>query len=186
MKRIFTLVFTIAAFLVAENTSDAQVLKNLLNKVTGKSTEAAATTTSTATTSGKTAGIALKALYTQYKADGKLDMSNLTNLANVATLASNIQGLKGQTNKTAFYKDFASGLVLGSNKLVTEANTTAVMDGLTNLVNNVDLSSVTEKAASTTEKVSETVATASEKTATAVSNVNDIANSVANILSIFK
>lgn len=189
MKRILAIVFAAAAFLAAENTADAQLLKNLVNKVTGKTTT---TTTATetenvsATTNGKTAGVALKALYTQYKADGKLDMGNLNNLLNLTTLANNIQGLKGQTNKTAFYKDFASGLVLGSGSLVTENNTTSVMDGLTNLVSNVDLSSLTGKAEAASTAVNEKVATATEKANTAVSNATEIANSVTNILNLFK
>ncbi len=189
MKKIITIVFAVAAFLAAENTADAQFLKNLVNKVTGKSTETTtttATTVSEATTNGKTAGVALKALYNQYKADGKLDMSNINNLLNLTALANNVKGLKGQTNKTAFYKDFASGLILGSDNLVTQTNTTSVMNGLTSLVNNVDLSGLTEKASTAAAEVNDKVATATDKASTAVSNATEIANSVTNILNLFK
>lgn len=183
MKRILAIVLVATAFLATENTADAQFLKNLLNKVKGTTettaTEASATTaaetTSTATVDGKAAGVALRALFTQYKADGKFDMGNLNNLLNLTSLANNIQGLKGQTNKGAFYKDFASGLVMGSNNLVTEQNTTSVMDGLTNLVNNVDLSGLQSK----TEN-------AAAKGAAALENATTIANSVSSILNIFK
>ena len=176
MKRILAIVLVATAFLATENTADAQFLKNLLNKVKGTTettaTEASATTaaetTSTATVDGKAAGVALRALFTQYKADGKFDMGNLNNLLNLTSLANNIQGLKGQTNKGAFYKDFASGLVMGSNNLVTEQNTTSVMDGLTNLVNNVDLSGLTQKAEETQATVAEKVASATTKANTAV------------------
>lgn len=181
MKRIIVIVLATAAFLAAENTADAQLLKNLLNKATGKTTETSATV-SAATTNGKTAGVALKALYNQYKADGKLDMSNISNLLNLTSLANNLQGLKGQDNKTAFYKDFASGLILGSDNLVTETNTTSVMSGLTDLVSNVDLSSLTQKA----DTAADNVATASEKVNTAVSNATEIASSVTGILNLFK
>ena len=120
MKRILTILVAMAAFLATENTADAQLLKKLLG---GKSETTTTTQTTTAATSnGQAAGVALKALYTQYKADGKLDMGNLTNLMNLTTLATNVQGLKGQSNKSAFYMDFAKGLVLGSNNLVTESN----------------------------------------------------------------
>lgn len=186
MKKIFTVIVALAAFLAAESTADAQLLKNLFKKSTTTTTETAAATTTAATTNGQAAGAALKALYTQYKADGKVDMSNLSNLANLATLASNVQGLKGQTDKSTFYKEFASGLVLGSGNLVTANNSTSVMSGLSNLVNNVDLSSLTSKASSLSEKVSSTVSTASEKTSTAVDNATNIANSVTNILNLFK
>ena len=194
MKRILAIVLVATAFLATENTADAQFLKNLLNKVKGTTettaTEASATTAaetaSTATLDGKAAGVALRALFTQYKADGKFDMGNLNNLLNLTSLANNIQGLKGQTNKGAFYKDFASGLVMGSNNLVTEQNTTSVMDGLTNLVNNVDLSGLTQKAEETQATVAEKVASATTKANTAVTNATEIASAVTNILNIFK
>ncbi len=190
MKRILTIVLAAAAFLAAENTADAQFLKNLVNKVKGNTTETTTTTAtetaSAATVDGKAAGVALRALYTQYKADGKLDMGNLNNLLNLTALANNIQGLKGQTSKAAFYKDFASGLVMGSSSLVTEQNSTSVMNGLTNLVNNVDLSGLTNKAESTAASVAEKVAAASDKANTAVTNATEIASAVTNILNIFK
>lgn len=194
MKRILAIVLVATAFLATENTADAQFLKNLLNKVKGTTettaTEASATTAtetvSAATVDGKAAGVALRALFTQYKADGKFDMGNLNNLLNLTSLANNIQGLKGQTNKGAFYKDFASGLVMGSNNLVTEQNTTSVMDGLTNLVNNVDLSGLTQKAEDTQATVAEKVASATTKANTAVTNATEIASAVTNILNIFK
>ena len=194
MKRILAIVLVATAFLATENTADAQFHKNLLNKVKGTTettaTEASATTAaetaSTATVDGKAAGVALRALFTQYKADGKFDMGNLNNLLNLTSLANNIQGLKGQTNKGAFYKDFASGLVMGSNNLVTEQNTTSVMDGLTNLVNNVDLSGLTQKAEETQATVAEKVASATTKANTAVTNATEIASAVTNILNIFK
>lgn len=188
MKRILTILFAMAAFLAAENTADAQILKKLFG---GKSETAATTqTTTAATTNGQAAGAALKALYTQYKADGKLDMGNLTNLMNLTTLATNVQGLKGQSNKSAFYMDFAKGLVIGSNNLVTESNSTSVMSGLTNLVNNVDLSGLTasaeEKAQSAASNLTEKLAGASDKANTAVANATEIADAVTNILNLFK
>lgn len=194
MKRILTIVVAMTAFLAAENTADAQFLKNLLNKVKGISTETTTTTTTAtpaetataATSNGQAAGVALKSLFTQYKADGKLDMGNLNNLMNLAALATNVQGLKGQTDKTTFYKDFASGLVLGSNNLVNSANSTSIMSGLQNLVNNVDLSGLTQKAETTKENLTEKLTAASSKANTAVENATEIAGAVTNILNLFK
>ena len=195
MKRILTIIVAMAAFLAAENTADAQLLKNLLNKVKGNTTETTTTTATTteataATTNGQAAGAALKALYSQYKADGKVDMGNLTNLANLATLASNIQDLKGQTDKTTFYKDFVKGLISGSNNLVNADNSTSIMSGLQNLVNNVDLSGLTasaeEKAESAAATLTEKLTGASEKANTAVENATEIAGAVTNILNLFK
>lgn len=194
MKRILTIIVAMAAFLAAENTADAQFLKNLLNKVKGTTTEttttAPATETTTATTAatsnGQAAGVALKALYSQYKADGKLDMGNLTNLMNLATLATNVQGLKGQTDKSSFYKEFASGLVLGSNNLVNNTNSTSIMGGLQNLVNNVDLSGLTAQAEDSKAALTEKLTNASAKATTAVENATEIAGAVTNILNLFK
>lgn len=184
MKRFFKIIVVAAVALFAtEATADAQLLKNLLNKAASSSTTE---TVSAGTTNGQAAGVALKGLYTQYKADGKLDMGNLTNLMNLATLASNVQGLKGQTNKSAFYKDFATGLVLGSNNLVTSSNSTSVMNGLSNLVNNVDLSGLTGNAESASSSITEKLTSASGKATTAVENANEIATSVSNILNLFK
>lgn len=178
MKRVikFVIVAVIAMFSV-ESVASAQILKNLFKKST------ATETTTAASTSGQKAGAALKALYTQYKADGKVDMSNLTTITNVATLATNIKGLKGQSDKSAFYKDFAKGLVLGSNNLVTSSTSSSVMSGLSSLVNNVDLSSLTEAA---TSSIASTLTNASAKADTAVENASEIATSVTNILNLFK
>lgn len=184
MKQILKIAIVAAlALLAAENTADAQLLKNLLKK---SSSTTKTETTTTATTNGQAAGAALKSLYSQYKADGKLDMGNLTNLMNLATLATNVQGLKGQSDKSTFYKDFAAGLVLGSNNLVTGSNSNSVMSGLSSLVNNVDLSGLTEKAESSTSAIAEKLTTASGKATTAVENANEIATSVTNILNLFK
>ncbi len=185
MKRILTILVTLAAFLAAESNADAQFLKNLFKKATTETTTTETATTA-ATTNGQAAGAALKALYSQYKADGKLDMGNLTNLMNLATLATNVQGLKGQTDKGSFYKDFASGLVLGSNNLVNSTNSTSIMSGLQNLVNNVDLSGLTAKAEDGKAALTEKLTSASAKATTAVENANEIAGAVTNILNLFK
>ena len=144
MRRIYIIFVALATFLASETSADAQLLKNLLKKATGTeaTTETTTTTETAAATNGKAAGAALKALYTQYKTDGKLNITNVTNIANITTLATNVKGLKGQTDKTSFYKDFAAGLITGSNNLVTEETSGSVMDGLTSLVNNVDLSNI--------------------------------------------
>lgn len=174
MKRIITIVIAVAAFLATEHTADAQFLKNLLKKATTETTAASA-----ATSNGQAAGAALKALYTQYKADGKIDLSNINNIMNLAALANNVKDLKGQTNKSAFYKDFAAGLVTGSNSLVTSSNSTAVMNGLSKLVNNVDLTALQGKASEVVENVT-------TKGSAALEDANQIATSVSSILKLLK
>ena len=193
MKKILTLMVALVAFMAAESTADAQLLKNLLNKVTGTETKTEQTATTattaeqTATLNGRAAGAALKSLYTQYKADGKkLDMGNLNNIANLATFASNVQGLKGQPNKGEYYMDFAKGLISGSENLVNETNSNTVMSGLTNLVENVDLSGLTQKTEDTTSTLTEKLTNATDKANSAASNVSEIASAVTNILNLFK
>ncbi|MBR5275406.1 MAG: hypothetical protein IKU33_09230 [Bacteroidales bacterium] len=172
MKRIVKIfIVAMVGFFATELTADAQLLKNILKKATS-ATESA---TATASSSGQAAGAALKSLYSQYKADGKLDMSNLNNLMNLATLANNVKGLKGMTSKTDFYKDFATGLVSGSNNLVNSSNSSSIMGGLQNLVNNVDLSGLQGNATTAITKGTE-----------ALSNANEIASSVTSILNMFK
>lgn len=148
----------------------------LLGSETSASAPATSSAAVSASANGQSAGAALKSLYAQYKADGnKLNMSNLNNIMNMATLAANIQTLKGQSDKSAFYRDFATGLVAGSGQLVTDKISNSVMNGLTNLVNKVDLS-----------KVQDAAATAQQKGTAAVENATVIANSVTNILNLFK
>ena len=143
---------------------------------TGTAANATTNVAANGSVNGQAAGAALKALYAQYKADGnKLNMTNLTNIVNLTTLANNVQGLKGMSNKTDFYKEFASGLVLGSNNLVSQSNSSSIMNGLQSLVNNVDLSGLQSK----TEN-------AASKGAAALENATTIANSVSSILGLFK
>lgn len=143
---------------------------------TGTAANATTNVAANGSVNGQAAGAALKALYAQYKADGnKLNMSNLQNILNLTTLATNVQGLKGITNKTDFYKEFATGLVAGSNNLVSQTNSNSIMNGLQNLVNNVDLTSLQGKAGNAAAKGTEVL-----------ENATTIANSVSSILQLFK
>lgn len=184
MKQIFKIFIVAAiAFFAAENAADAQLLKNIIQKTTS------ATHTETASEgklNGKAAGAALKDLYSQYKTDKKLDMSNLNNIMNLATLANNIKGLKNVSNKSAFYKDFLSGLIKGSDNLVNESNGSTIMQGLTNLVKSTDLSGLTDVAGNTKSKISNALSGASNKANTAIENASEIATSVGNLLNLFK
>ena len=59
---------------------------------------------------GQASGAALKSLYTQYKTDGRVDLTNLNNIISMAQLVNGIQGLKNVEEKSKFYGDFAAGL----------------------------------------------------------------------------
>lgn len=204
IAQIFIVAF--CAFFATEVSADAQLLKKLFNKAVETTTEVVADPIS----NGQAAGAALKSLYTQYKADGKLDMTNLNNILNLTTLSNNIKELKGMSDKSKFYKDFATGLIKGSDSLVNKSNSTSVMNGLTNLVNNVDLSALTQTTETTTETAAETTTTAATSAVTSaatsalssllsgsnntsessttetISNASEIVSSVSSILNLFK
>ena len=191
----FAVVAVMAVF--ATQTAQAQLLKNILG---GKSsaTETTADPKTTAYSSGQTSGAALKALYSQYKADGKnLNMNNMQNMLNLASLATNVQGLK--TADSDYKKEFVKGLILGSTNLVTNNNSTSVLSSLTNFAK-MDLSSLinaeslTEKAESAAKNAITsilTTATDTKKIEDKNTNINienaaEIASSVSSLLNLFK
>ena len=191
----FAVVAVMAVF--ATQTAQAQLLKNLLGGASS-STEAAAETKSSAYSSGQTSGAALKALYSQYKADGKnLNMNNMQNMLNLASLATNVQGLK--TADSDYKKEFVKGLILGSTNLVTNNNSTSVLSSLTNFAK-MDLSSLinaeslTEKAESAAKNaITSILTTASDtkkiedkNTNIKIENAAEIASSVSSLLNLFK
>ncbi len=207
MKNLFRTAFVVLVAMVSmESVASAQLLKNLLKQVTSSSTTTT-TETSAAYIQGQTAGTALKALYAQYKLDGKkLNMENATNLLNAASLASSVKNLKSSDG--TYKKDYAKGLIFGSNNLVTESNSSSVISGLTSL-SNLDLTSLTEnkdlqeaagqalqeKASETLSSllsnttVSETAAKANEvatQASSTIENASSIASSVTSILNLFK
>ena len=131
------IIAAIAAFLifVPFKSANAQVNLNLGD-----------ITSSLTGSTGSSAGLALLNLYTQFKADGKLDLSNSKNISNLVTLASNIKGLKGSTSKTDL-SPFVNGLISGSKNLVNKGNSTSVLNSLKS-ISNLDLSSLGNAAVS--------------------------------------
>jgi molybdopterin converting factor small subunit len=191
----FAVVAVMAVF--ATQTAQAQLLKNILGGASS-STEAAAETKSSAYSSGQTSGAALKALYSQYKADGKnLNMNNMQNMLNLASLATNVQGLK--TADSDYKKEFVKGLILGSTNLVTNNNSTSVLSSLTNFAK-MDLSSLinaeslTEKAESAAKNAITSILTTATDTKKIedknanikIENAAEIASSVSSLLNLFK
>ena len=131
MKRILTIFVAMAAFLATENTADAQILKKLFG---GKSETPATETVSAATTNGQAAGAALKALYTQYKADGKLDMGNLTNLVNNVDLSGLTASAEDKAQSAA--SALTEKLAGASEKANTAVeNATEIASAVSNILN---------------------------------------------------
>ena len=95
-----------------------------------------------ASVSGQQSGAALKSLYSQYKTDGQIDVTNLNNIIMLAQLSNGIQGLKDVDDKSEFYNEFAEGLILGSDRLVTKNTASTVTNTLQSLVNGTDLTTI--------------------------------------------
>ena len=108
--------------------------------------------------------------------------NNVRNVPKDATKSIGGGRLKGMTDKSTFYKDFAAGLIAGSGNLVTQNNSVAVMSGLTNLVNNVDLSALTDKVSDVQQQAD----ALQGKSAEAAQNLSTIKDSVSGILGLFK
>lgn len=106
---------------------------------------------SEATEAGESCGKAIKALYTQYKEDGKLDFSNASNLINAAALANSVSKIKGQDKDTDFYKEFAAGVVSGSMQMVSDSNVNDVISALSD----IDLGSIGKKQENSAETSSD-------------------------------
>lgn len=129
-------------------------------------------------TAGQQSGVALKALYTQYKADGKLDFSNLNNLLNIVNLSAQVQKITKAEQGTVDYSEFGKGLVAGSVNLVNDLNKDQVVNVLTQQLAKVDTSKITEvagQAQTTVNNVTESI-----------NSVKEASSSVMEIINLFK
>ena len=129
-------------------------------------------------TAGQQSGVALKALYTQYKADGKLDFSNLNNLLNIVNLSAQVQKITKAEKGTVDYSEFGKGLVAGSVNLVNDLNKDQVVNVLTQQLAKVDTSKLTEVAG----QAQTTISTVTES----INSVKEASSSVMEIINLFK
>lgn len=139
-----------------------------------------------ASASGQASGAALKSLYSQYKADGQIDVTNLSNIMMLSQLANGIQSLKGVDDKSAFYTDFAAGLILGSDNLVTRQTANPVTNTLQTLANGTDLSAIAAAgvlAAAQKEQVSSAQQTVQQTTQAAQQTTNQVVSAAQGTVS---
>ena len=164
---------TTEASVPAATTSQANAASALSSIIGGlaQSANQATTTVSESYTAGNQSGIALKALYDQYKTDGKLDLSNLSNVANILNVSAQVQKLTQADKATVSYSDFSKGLIEGSVNLVNNLNSEQITEALVSKLGSVDTSKLDETA---------------DKAQTAVTNVTTAASSVMEVLSLFK
>lgn len=136
---------------------------------TSSTTTAAATTDGT--TIGRSTGVALDALAAQYKNDGKLDMTNLMNVANVLNVIGGAQNVYENKGSKDYLKTFSKGLVAGSLNIDTDEaaeNITEQLEDWADQTNLTELQTAMQKGQATAEEV------------------QNVANSVTNIISLFK
>ena len=164
---------TTEALAPAATTSQANAASALSSIIGGlaQSANQATTTVSESYTAGNQSGIALKALYDQYKTDGKLDLSNLSNVANILNVSAQVQKLTQADKATVSYSDFSKGLIEGSVNLVNNLNSEQITEALVSKLGSVDTSKLDETA---------------DKAQTAVTNVTTAASSIMDVLSLFK
>lgn len=123
------------------------------------SSSASATSTS-GLSAGQSCGTALKNLFVQYQADGKLDLQNASNLLNIASLASSVTSIKNAEKNSSYYKSFAQGVITGSTQTVTRSN----VDEVISTVSGLDLSALSSKTAQASSTASSIASTASSLT----------------------
>ena len=156
----------------AQTTTTTPSASQVESSVKDAINSAVATNNSASFNAGNQSGVALKALYNQYKADGKLDLSNLSNVANIMNVATQAQQIKNAEKGSVNYTDFSKGLVEGATGLISDVNADAVVDGLKQAVaSKVD-----------TEKVTE----ATDKAQTAATNISQTATSIMEVIKLFK
>ena len=136
-----------------------------------------------ASVSGQASGAALKSLYSQYKTDGQIDVTNLSNIVMLSQLANGIQGLKGVDDKSAFYTDFAAGLILGSDNLVTKQTANPVTSTLQTLASGTDLSTLAAAGVMAAVSQNDQAASAQNAASEAVDMLSDAKDEVSSTLS---
>ena len=156
----------------AQTTTTTPSASQVESSVKDAINSAVATNNSASFLAGSQSGVALKALYNQYKLDGKLDLSNLSNVANILNVAAQAQQIKNAEKGTVNYTDFSKGLVEGATGLISDINADAVVDGLKQAVSSkVD-----------SDKVNEV----SDKAQTAATNIAATASSITEIIKLFQ
>ena len=147
----------------------------------------AASNAGTAGAASKATGIgaALAGIYTQYKTDGKLDLTNLTTIINIASVLNDLKGIKGATTNALQSADFVNGLISGSKNLVNQANSASIVSGLTTLAG-LDLSSITNAANKINKGTEEAAQAAVGKINTTSDQMTTAINALSGIMKAFK
>ena len=131
--------------------------------------------TYSAKTNGQAAGALLKRISKQYKADGKIDLTNLDNVINLTALGNVTMNLKGQDDNSEYFKDFTTGLALNSKRLISPNNVLNIAKLLRSLAD-LDFATIAEAGQNAinnavTEMYSSTGPKGEDKAAKAISSL---------------
>ena len=119
---------------------------------------------------GRNAGMALDNLAAQYKADGKLDMTNIMNIANMLNLVGAGQQIYQNKSNSEYRQGFIKGMIANSIN-IDEINAETVTEGLTELVEQTNVGELKS---------------AMQKGQATATEVQNVATSVTNIIGLFK
>lgn len=103
------------------------------NQTSNQTSTTQTTTQSDGLQMGKYAGAAIDQLYSQYKIDKKIDMTNFQNLASILNLTGAARDLKNNRSDKTYRSNFAMGLVMGS-MYITENTSETVTDKISDIV----------------------------------------------------
>ena len=138
---------------------------------TNTSSSASTAVTTNGNQMGRSTGVALDNLATQYKADGKLDMTNLMNIANMLNVIGGAQNVYENKSDKEYLGSFSKGLVAGSLNIDTDEAAEGITEQLESLAEQTNLNELQS---------------AMQKGQATATEVQNVANSVTNIISLFK
>ncbi|PLX07164.1 MAG: hypothetical protein C0596_12275 [Marinilabiliales bacterium] len=118
-----------------------------------------------ANASGVSCGKLLTEMHDDYKASGKVNLTDTNTILNIIELGGYYKTLKAHENDAAYKKAFAAGLVTGSDNQITEENSMAVVEAL------LDMEKITE---------------ITEQTSSTASSAVTVANQLVAIFKLFK
>ena len=133
---------------------------------------------STALSAGSSVGSALASIYAQYKADGKIDLSNLGNIVNLASIINILKGNALDGDNT----DLIAGLIEGSQNTITPSNASAIVD-LLGQISNIDLNKVTTTAKTLTNNATQE---ATQAAAASLASSPEVQSALNTLTSIFR
>ena len=105
---------------------------------------AASSAAPTASSQAQSVGASLKTLYSNYKTNETLDITDLSTLIDMKTVVAGAQSYKTNSTDPDYYKSFASGIINGSDNLVNSDNVTSVLSSLKGVAESTSSSIDTE------------------------------------------